>query len=181
MFQSPAVTLPVKLPGYAHKLRILSYLNLFLPLESLDSVAYKRPTQKRAELFRCLESGSLTGATGRKNDRHREVHAALRRLVVALPGLVGWENPWMSGPARVTVITLRVNAVNLHQFAVERSRQVIPKNCSFPAKWAGWEEEALSTEIWENSAVEVEQLNGELPANDFKIKSLVVFFNLTTN
>lgn len=32
----------------------LSYFNLFLPLESLDSVAYEWSTQKRAELFWCL-------------------------------------------------------------------------------------------------------------------------------
>lgn len=95
---------------------IISYFSLFLPLESLDSVAYERPTQKRAELFGCLQPGSLSGAAGRKNHRHREVHAALCRLAFALPGLAGWENPWMSGPVRLTGISLHVGVVNLHQF-----------------------------------------------------------------
>ncbi len=46
---------------------------------------------------------------------------------VALPGLAGWENPGMSGPVWFTVITLHVDAVDLHQSEDGGSQQVIAK------------------------------------------------------
>lgn len=87
------------------------------PLESLDSVAYERPTQKRAELFGCLQSRSLPGAAGGKNHRHREVHVASRRLGVALSGVAVRETPRMSGPVRIATAALRGGVVALHRGA----------------------------------------------------------------
>lgn len=93
---------------------------LRLPLESLDCVAYERSTEKRAELFGCLQPGSLPGATGWKNHRHREVHAALPRVVAAHPGLAAWEKPGIGRPVRVAVFLLH----GLHQVFGARPRQV---------------------------------------------------------
>ena len=125
------MTVALLVPGCSQIGIITSYLScfnlLFLPLKSLDSVAYERSAQERAELFGCLQSGSLSGAAGRKNHRHREVHAAFRRFVLALLGLAGWEKPWMSGPVWVTVIGLHVDVIHLHQLVDGGSRQVIPK------------------------------------------------------
>lgn len=109
----------------------------FLPLESLDSVANERPAQERAELFGCLQPGSLSGAPGRKNHRHREVHAAFSRLRIALPGLAGWENPGMSGPARFTIIALRVNLVNFHQLVDGEVTTGQSRNCPYPTNGRG--------------------------------------------
>ncbi|TNN49608.1 hypothetical protein EYF80_040166 [Liparis tanakae] len=63
------------------------------------------------------QSGSLSGASGRKNHGHREIHAAFRRLVDALPGLAGKENPRMSGPVRIATVAPHVGLINLHQVA----------------------------------------------------------------
>lgn len=123
---------------------IISHFSLFLPLESLDSVAYERPTQKRAELFGCLQPGSLSGASGRKNHRHREVHAAHCRPAFALPGLAGWENPWMSGPVRLTGISLHVGVVNLHQFVGGGHDRSFPNLSIY--KFVG------GVEVWETAA-----------------------------
>lgn len=128
--------------------------SIVLPFEALDSVANERPVQKRAELFRCQQPGSLSRTPGGKNHRHREVHAATSRLLVALPGRAGWETPGMSGPVRVTVIVLHVVLINLHQLVdvgVVGSRQIILKHCLSPVNGRGRDIAETWMMLWETT------------------------------
>ena len=126
--------------------------SLVLPFEALDSVANERPVQKRAELFWCQQPGSLSRTPGGKNHRHREVHPATSRLLVALPGEAGWETPGMGGPVRFKVIVLHVVLITPHQVVdvgVVGSRQNILKHGLSPVNGRGGDIAETWTMLWE--------------------------------